>query len=134
VKITKELRNCGASALLCSGSYVVSATGKPGDYLEYRIHFYNISSQSIFSLRVLDTLISITPFQEDSYAANKDFQVQCPDTTTVYLDKSSTATNTSSLASSPQVVQIDVMNIEACNLSQINPTEYGHVLFKVKIP
>jgi uncharacterized repeat protein (TIGR01451 family) len=137
IKVTKELRNCGTSSSSCTGSYVVSEIGKPGDYLEYLIHFSNLSSQPISTVLVLDTLVPGTPFQEDTYGsgvADKEFLVQCPNSSTVTLDKTSSAANTSTLTVSPQVIRVDVLNPTACNLTHFNPTEEGSLMFKVRIP
>jgi uncharacterized repeat protein (TIGR01451 family) len=96
VKLVKEVRTCGSSLASCTGTFGVSATGRPGEYLEYRVTFYNLSSSNIAGLLVVDTLNTATPFQEDAYGTplDKEFQVICPPAaTTVTLDKTSTAAN-----------------------------------------
>jgi uncharacterized repeat protein (TIGR01451 family) len=137
IKLVKEVRNCGVTVTGCTGAFAVSATGKPGDYLEYHIHLYNISSQSVSSALIEDALLSGVPFQENTYGsivADKEFLVQCPNASTITLDKTSSATTTSTLIGSPQIVRVDVMNVSACDLAQFNPTEQSSVLFKVRIP
>lgn len=137
VKLVKEVRNCGSSLSTCTTSFALSATGKPGEYLEYRITFYNISSGNVAGLIVVDTLNTATPFQEDGYGTpvDREFQVVCPPAaTTVNLDKTSTAANTSTLTGSPQVVRVNVTDVAACNLAQIVAAQTGSVSFKIRIP
>jgi hypothetical protein len=134
VKLIKEVRNCGDSLSSCSGSYVISETGEPEDYLEYRIRYYNISSQPITTLEVSDALSATTPFQEDTYGITDDFSLLCPDTTTVDLDRSDTAVTTTPVSGAITAFDIDIMAASACNLGSVAPGENGHVLFKVVIP
>jgi hypothetical protein len=54
VKLVKEVRNCGNSLTTCTGTFGVSTSGRPGDYLEYQVRYYNISSQSVTELIVKD--------------------------------------------------------------------------------
>jgi uncharacterized repeat protein (TIGR01451 family) len=137
VKLVKEVRNCGPSLSTCTGTFGLSATGKPGEYLEYRVTFYNLSSSNIAGLLVVDTLNTATPFQEDAYGTplDKEFQVICPPAaTTVTLDKTSTAATSSTLTGLPQVVRVNITDAAACNLPQIASGQTGSVLFKVRIP
>ena len=139
VKLIKEVRNCGSSLSSCSGGYVTSETGEPGDYLEYRIRYYNISSQAISTLEVSDTLVTETPFQEDTYSlllpsGIADFSLVCPDTTTVDLDRTDAAMTTTPAVGPITAFEIDVMAATVCNVGSIAPAEHGYLLFKVKIP
>ena len=134
VKLIKEVRNCGSSLSSCSGSYVVSEEGEPGDYLEYRIRYYNISSQAITTLLVSDTLVPETPFQEDTYGLTDDFSVVCPDTTSADFDRSDAAVTTTPAVGSITAFEINVMATTVCNVASIAPAEQGYLLFKVKIP
>jgi uncharacterized repeat protein (TIGR01451 family)/fimbrial isopeptide formation D2 family protein len=138
VKLVKEVRNCGSSLSSCSGTFGVSATGKPGEYLEYRIRYYNISSQAITQLRVNDTLAASTPFQEDTYAVVSpnvaDFNVTCPNASTLDLDRSNAAITTTPASGAITGFNMNIMAATACNLTQVTPGQQGQVLFKVKIP
>ncbi len=138
VKLVKEVRNCGSSLSACSGSYGLTATGRPGDYLEYRIRYFNISSQAITLLRVADTLASATPFQEDTYAVISpnvaDFNVTCPNTSTVELDRSNAALTTTPASGAITAFNINIMAATACNLTTVTVGQQGQVLFKVGIP
>ena len=137
VKLVKEVRNCGPSLASCTGTFGLTTTGKPGDYLEYRITFYNISSGNVAGLVVVDTLNTATPLQEDVYGTptmDREFQVVCPSAATVNLDKTTTAANTSTLTGSPQVVRMNVNDVAACNVAQIASAQTGSVSFKVRIP
>lgn len=138
VKLVKSVRNCGNSLMSCSGSYLTSVTGLPGDYLEYRIRYYNISSQSISTLLVSDTLVPETPFQEDTYSIVgpeiADFSVVCPDSSVIEIDVSDPAVSLTLTGSEISAFDINVMVATVCNLSTIAPSEQGYLLFKVKIP
>jgi uncharacterized repeat protein (TIGR01451 family) len=138
VKLVKEVRNCGSSLSSCTGTYGVSATGRPGEYLEYRIRYYNISSQAISTLRVSDTLASVTPFQEDTYSIISpnvaDFSVTCPSGSTVDLDRSNAAVTTTPVSGAITAFNINIMAATACNLTTITSGQNGEVLFKVRIP
>jgi hypothetical protein len=144
VKLVKQVRNCGSSLSTCSGSYVTNVSGVPGDYLEYRIHYYNISSQVISTLMVHDDLITPpdtlprTPFQEDTYSLMlpeiADFSITCPDSSVIDIDRSDPAVNLTLTAGEISAFEMDVMSASACNLSSIAPAEQGYILFKVRIP
>jgi uncharacterized repeat protein (TIGR01451 family)/fimbrial isopeptide formation D2 family protein len=138
VKLVKEVRNCGNSLSSCSGAYGLTTTGRPGDYLEYRIRYYNISSQPISQLRAADTLASTTPFQEDTYAVISpniaDFNVTCPNSSTVELDRSSTAITTTPAVGTITAFSINIMAATACSLTTVTSGQQGQVLFKVRIP
>ncbi len=138
VKLVKEVRNCGNSLSSCSGSYGTSATGKPGDYLEYRVRYFNISSQAISQLRVSDTLAAATPFQEDTYAVIApnvaDFNITCPNASTVDLDRSNAAVTTTPASGAITAFNINIMAVTACNLTTVTSGQQGQVLFKVRIP
>jgi hypothetical protein len=138
VKLIKEVRNCGTNLITCTGTYAYSATGKPGDYLEYRLSAYSISSQAISALSMSDTLVAATPFQEDTYAivgaTIADFSLVCPNASTVDLDRNSTAISTIPASGPITVFLLDVMAPGACNIAQVNSTERATVVFKVKIP
>ena len=138
VKLVKEVRNCGSSLSSCTGTYAVTATGKPGDYLEYRIRYYNISSRAISQLRVADSLASATPFQEDTYAVISpnvaDFNVTCPSSSTVDLDRTNAAITTTPAVGAVTAFNINIMAATVCNLTQVTVGQQGQVLFKVRIP
>lgn len=134
VKLIKEVRNCGNSLSSCSGSYVTSEIGEPGDYLEYRIRFHNISSYKIGDLEVSDSLVATTPFQEDTYGVTDDFSLQCPDGSVVTLDRADAAVDTTPGVGPITAFEVDVMASSACNLGSVSSGESGHVLFKVLIP
>jgi uncharacterized repeat protein (TIGR01451 family) len=133
VKLLKEVRNCGNILTSCSGSYVLTTTGKPGDYLEYRIRYYNISSQVIATLSVNDSLVAGIPFQEDTYSANTEFSLTCPNSS-IDLDRSSPAVTTTPPTGAITAFAINIMSSSACNLTTLSPGQGGQVLFKVKIP
>jgi uncharacterized repeat protein (TIGR01451 family) len=138
LKLVKEVRNCGSSLASCTGTFAVSATAKPGEYLEYRVRYYNISSQAITQLRVNDSLAATTPFQEDTYAVVSpniaDFSVTCPNSSTVDLDRSNAAVTTTPAAGAITAFNINIMAATACNLTQVTPAQQVQVLFKVRIP
>lgn len=138
VKVTKELRNCGASISPCTRGYVLTETGKPGDFLEYRIHFYNLSSQALHTFNVVDTLQSTTPFQENTYGAVgggvADFSLTCPGGGTINLDRTSTAVATTPSVRTITALDINIMAATACNLGSVSPTQEGDVRFTVRIP
>lgn len=144
VKLVKQVRNCGSSLSTCSGSYVTNVSGVPGDYLEYRIRYYNISSQVISTLMVHDDLITPpdtlprTPFQEDTYSLMlpeiADFSITCPDSSVIDIDRSDPAVNLTLTAGEISAFEMDVMSASVCNLSSIAPAEQGYILFKVRIP
>jgi uncharacterized repeat protein (TIGR01451 family) len=139
VKLIKEVRNCGSSLSSCIGPYVTSEEGEPGDYLEYRIRYSNISSQSITTLDISDTLVPETPFQEDTYSLLSpsgiaDFSIVCPDTTVVDIDRSDVAVVTTPPSGAISAFDIDVMASSVCSLTTVDPAEHGTLLFKVKIP
>jgi parallel beta-helix repeat protein len=136
VKLVKEVRNCGSTLTACPGTYGTSATGKPGDYLEYRVRYINISSQNITALIVKDTLVSTTPFQEDTYAVVSpniaDFNVTCPNASLVDLDRTNAAVVTVPPAGAITAFDLNVST--ACALATVTPAQQGQVLFKVRIP
>jgi uncharacterized repeat protein (TIGR01451 family) len=138
VKVTKELRNCGASISPCTSSYVLTETGKPGDLLEYRIRFYNLSSQALHTFNVVDTLQSTTPFQEDTYGAVAggvaDFSLTCPNGGIIQLDRTNTAVTTTPPVGSIAALDINIMAVTACNLTTVSPTQEGTLRFAVQIP
>jgi uncharacterized repeat protein (TIGR01451 family) len=139
VKLVKEVRNCGPSLSSCTGTYATTATGKPGDYLEYRVRYYNLSSQAITTLRVSDTLVSATPFQEDTYglltpSGIGDFSLTCPNASVVDIDRSNAAVTTTPASGAITAFSINLGAGSACNASSITPGQQGFVLFKVKIP
>jgi hypothetical protein len=139
VKLVKEVRNCGSSLSSCTGTFGVSATGKPGEYLEYRIRYYNLSSQAITVLRVNDTLVSTTPFQEDTYSLLTpsgigDFSLTCPNASVVDVDRTNAAVTTTPVSGAITGFSINLGAATACNVASITPAQQGHVLFKVRIP
>jgi uncharacterized repeat protein (TIGR01451 family) len=134
VKLIKEVRNCGDSLSSCSGSYVTSEVGEPEDYLEYRIRYYNISSQAITTLRVSDTLASETPFQEDTYSFTDDFSVVCPNNSVITLDRGDAAVSTIPVVGPITAFDVDIMAGSVCNLGGVLVGESGYLLFKVMIP
>jgi uncharacterized repeat protein (TIGR01451 family) len=138
VKLVKEVRNCGSSLSSCSGTYGTSATGRPGDYLEYRIRYYNLSSQAISQLRVADSLVGAALFQEDTYAVISpniaDFSVTCPNSSTVDLDRSNAAITTTPASGAITGFNINIVSATVCNLTTVTVGQQGQVLFKVRIP
>lgn len=139
VKLVKEVRNCGSSLASCTGTFAVTATGKPGEYLEYRIRYYNISSQAITTLTVNDTLVSTTPFQEDTYSLLTpsgigDFSLTCPNASVVDVDRTNAAVTTTPVSGAITGFSINLGAATACNVASITSAQQGFVLFKVRIP
>ncbi|MGL4609986.1 MAG: hypothetical protein ACRCYY_09920, partial [Trueperaceae bacterium] len=137
VKLIKEVANCGTGLSVCTGSYGTTAIGKPGDYLEYRIRYFNISSQTISTLVVNDTLAAATPFQEDAYpvvSPTADFRVTCPNSSTVDMDRSNTALTTTPTTGAITTFTMNITAASICNVTTLAPGGQGHVLFKVRIP
>jgi uncharacterized repeat protein (TIGR01451 family) len=138
LKLVKEVRNCGNTLTACPGTYGTSATGKPGDYLEYQVRYYNISSQAVSALVVEDTLVSTTPFQEDTYSVLvpsgvADFRVRCPSAVTdTDLDRANGAVTTTPPSGVITAFDINIMTL--CSLSTVPSGQQGYVLFKVRIP
>jgi hypothetical protein len=138
LKLVKEVRNCGTTLTACPGTFGTSATGKPGEYLEYQIRYYNISSRAVSALVVRDTLVTTTPFQEDTYnllvpSGVADFRVRCPAATTdTDIDRGNSAVTT--LPASGAVTAFDINIMTLCGLTTVPSGQQGYVLFKVRIP
>jgi uncharacterized repeat protein (TIGR01451 family) len=76
LRLTKEVRNLSQSS-----PFALSTTAKPGETLEYKISYQNISTQPIFNIILSDPIPFFTSLIQDAYATG-EVQLSCPNTTT----------------------------------------------------
>lgn len=69
VTLGKLVRNIGASLSSTSGTFGTSATGKPGDYLEYCIAYGNSGTASALNMSVEDTVAATGPANVNGYGS-----------------------------------------------------------------
>lgn len=69
ITLSKLVRNIGSSLSSTTGTFGTSATGKPGEYLEYCIAYANTGSGSATGLTINDTVSASGPAQLDGYGS-----------------------------------------------------------------
>lgn len=91
----------------------------PCGYLEYRIDFFNSSTQTYYDLSINDEIPNWTDFVPDAYGAAQDILLYQPDGSTVYLD----------VAGVPSELVLDLSG----HIPQVNPGDRGYIRYKVRV-
>lgn len=127
IKIVKEVRNCGTNPswgqLICQSSYSFTSTGKPGDYIEYRLTLYNISSTFVPEVRVTDSIPNNTLFHENFNFPGAEFSVICTGSPSyIDVDKSNPAVT---LTLSSGRITAFSLNLNSENVVPVAPSICG---------
>ncbi len=126
LQLLKEVRNFSRG-----GTFAATASGQPGEVLEYRIAYQNIGSQPIFNVVLSDPVPFFTTLVQNAYGSG-EVELGCPNGSAVRPDLGSVGNITLNLAS------LCTLNTAPSpsgsgTLPALLPAQGGYFLYRVQV-
>ena len=132
LRLVKSVCNLSASACADPADFAASASGVPGDELEYRVTFERFGPP-VFDLELADDVPSEVALVVGAYGVGQDVRVTCPNGATAFVATGPVATITFDLAAAcalDTAVRADGTTVSEALL----PGQSGEFRFRVTIP
>ncbi len=125
LRLSKEVRN-----VTTGGNFATSASGKPGELLEYRVTYLRTGSAA-FDVLLNDVVPANTVLEQNVYAVTNEITLRCPNGTDVFIETGTLTTIAIDLAA--QCVLNTALDSSATLREALLGGDTGYFLFRARI-
>jgi len=127
LRLTKEVRNVSTGE-----DFSLANEAKPGDTLEYRITFKNISSQNVKEIVIGDAIPQYTTIKRDAYGLQEDVKVVI-DNNTFYGTADADDADGDGVGIFDNTLKVDITKLTNGAYSELLPGQKGELYYEVKV-